>query len=150
MRVSGGSECQASITWANSGSSGAYSSPTAAHSAALLKTGSRNVLPTRWLRESARFPSTPVSPANAGRNDSDPFYNVVRAVFVGVPDLAIPRHQRPFRAMLSHDLQPTFKVDLPLRMVPVVELEFSFWESGLLGRQRSRGRRWIARALCLG
>jgi hypothetical protein len=46
--------------------------------------------------------------------------------------------------------QPTFKVDLPLRMVPFVELEFSFWESGLLGRQRSRGRRWIARALCLG
>jgi len=141
---------QTSITWTSSGSIGPFSRSTAAHSAALLKTESRNVLPAGWLRESVRFPSTPVSPANAGRNGSDPFYNVVRAVFVGVPDLAILGHQRPFRAMLSYDLQPTFKVDLPLRMVPVVELEFSFWESGLLGRQRSRGRRWIARALCLG
>jgi hypothetical protein len=61
VRVSGGSVSQTSITWARSGSSEAYSSPTAAHSAALPKTGSRNVLPTMWLRESARFPSTPTS-----------------------------------------------------------------------------------------
>ena len=59
VRVSGGSVCQAPNTLASSGSIGGKSSPTAAHSAALPKTESRNVLPAGSLRESVRFPSTP-------------------------------------------------------------------------------------------
>ena len=57
-RIAGGSADQDSINWASSGSIGAFSSPSAPHSAVLTKTESRNMLPNRWLEESARLPST--------------------------------------------------------------------------------------------
>ena len=60
-RVTGEGVDQDSINWASSGSIGAFSSPSAAHSAALTKTESRNALPAGGLRESVRFPSTPAS-----------------------------------------------------------------------------------------
>ena len=73
MRVSGGSECQASITWARSGSSGAYSSPTAALFAApvsetrtRLGESSDCSSPTRGACRSGTFSQSAASPCKTG------------------------------------------------------------------------------------
>jgi len=60
-RIAGGSVDQDWINWASSGLISAFSFPSAAHSAELTKTESRNALPNGWLEEPEGFPSTPAS-----------------------------------------------------------------------------------------